>query len=717
MSIRLKSIIFLGIVLSVAFSLSNTGYAVRVRALIDQTSSTYGDALRQATLENARNIFISLEEGTEDSLERGEMLLFDGLLHKMGKIDGVLEIGLTDPEGKVVYSDDENMLGRTLEPQLFSILVGASGELVQEMGGKEVLFGRSHLLDGDCLRCHIDNRPGDLSGVLFVRYDLSNLQQTEEAMAQMTASNLDASVMAGIMTGVAGLIFAVGGIYFLLGRIVSRPLTTVVGNLREIAQGEGDLTKKLEIHSKDEVGALGENFNLFVERQRLMVSSVRDVASGILQATEVLGDATREVSDETLHQSQALHESQQALNGILEDISGIAQSTGSLVESSQESTSATMELGATIEEINDQVARLFSTVEEVAASIHQMTSTSTQINRNVRQLNEASRHSAAAIIALDTRIGDIEKGAENTGVLAEQASADAAQGMTAVQESIRGMESLHGVVSQASDVILHLGEQSDAIGNILEVIDDVAVKTNLLALNASIIAASAGEHGEAFNVVALEIRDLASRTAASTGEIARIIKGFQHASQEASEVMTRGRQHAEEEVRRAHQTGEALQQIHSSTEKARKRVHEIVVATHEQTEGSQQITASVQQISAMLSEIGEAIGHLDSGIGQTSRASEQMQLIARRVKSSSDEQAEGSRHIAGNMETMRAMIARIDEATQDQSRRSEEAVAAVRSIHAIAEGTARRTEELDRVVESLLQQAESLNGEVGAFKT
>ena len=375
-----------------------------------------------------------------------------------------------------------------------------------------------------------------------------------------------------------------------------------------------------------------------------------------------------------------------------------------------------MELGATIEEIAEQMENLFITVDVVSTSTQEMSASSNQIDENVQSLVVMSRQTSQAVSTLNGRIANIEISATTTGKLAAQAAEDAGLGMTAVETSLDGINKMSDVIHKAGIVIRDLGEQSESIGQILTVIDDVADQTSLLALNATIIAAQAGERGNAFGVVADEIRDLANRTAVSTKEIAKIIKGLQNTATEAVEVVELGRERAEKEVSRAQDAGQALKKIRQSTEDARSHVDGIVKSAQEQVGDSQQIDTSVREITNMLTQIAAALQQLSTGIKQTAESSEDMREIAGRVKSSTEEQAAGSRHIAENMETIREMITRIDEATRDQTVRTEETVASVTNIHNIAETTVDKSEELDKVVQLLMNQTDTLNTEMGSFK-
>ncbi len=499
-------------------------------------------------------------------------------------------------------------------------------------------------------------------------------------------------------------------------RSVTRPLNLAVAKLGSIADGEGDLTQQLPVCSGDEVGQLARSFNRFMERQREMVSRIRTVSEDLGHATRKIRASAEDVSSGARQQTTELALSEASLKGIVTDISGIAESTNNLVDSSHQCTSATLELGATIEEIAEQMENLFSSVDMVSTSTQEMSAASNQIEGNIQHLVVMSQQTSQAVAKLDKRIAGIEQSAVQTGTLSAQAAEDAGIGMAAVENSLDGINTISEVISKAGIVIRDLSEQSETIGQILTVIDDVADQTSLLALNATIIAAQAGDHGKGFGVVADEIRDLAERTAVSTKEIAKIIRGLQNTAAEAVEVVEIGQKRAGEEVVRSQEAGQALKKIRQSTVDARTHVEGIVNAAHEQVADSRQINTSSQEITQMLGHIATALQQLSSGINQSARSAEEMREIAGRVKSSTEEQAAGSRHIGENMETIREMIQRIDSATHDHSGKSEQVVDAINKINQVARQTASSSHELDQVVALLADQTRTLDGQVGTFK-
>ncbi|MDZ4183673.1 MAG: methyl-accepting chemotaxis protein [Desulfuromonadales bacterium] len=539
---------------------------------------------------------------------------------------------------------------------------------------------------------------------MIVAFDQSEL---------LAASAATRKILLWLTLGVGVVAVSIG---LILVARMTRPLNQMVDNFREIAAGDGDLTRVIAVQSHDEIGELAENFNKFVGRLREMVRRTRDASTDLNEATERLRHASCEVNAGAGQQSQSLEESYHAVLAIEGSIAGIAESTGSLVEAVEESSSATLELGATIEEIASQMERLFSTVENVSSSISEMSVSSQQIAENVENLASSTDVTASAITELDASIKEIEENAGKTSRLSEEATVDAQKGKEAVDETIQGILAIRESVDQASLVIQNLGSQSNAIGKILTVIDEVADQTSLLSLNAAIIAAQAGEHGKGFAVVANEIRELAERTAVSTREIGAIITNLQDGTRDAVRAMAVGSERVHLEVERSQSAGLALDKIRTSTMLAQEQVSGIVRATQEQSRGSRQITNSINQVASMLDQIAAAIKQQSEGIRLVARASESMKEIAAQGKLSTGEQAKGSRQISLSIERIRSMIERIDEATREQTQRTGQVVEAFSSVRQISVATAARTTELDQVVEILTKQTAALEEEVGAFK-
>ena len=548
------------------------------------------------------------------------------------------------------------------------------------------------------------NSIGSKNRGVLMALDITKL---DAANSKLQQALLLITLIVGVISVVIGLLVATG---------IIRPLREVVANLREISAGGGDLSRELDVRTSDEVGELSECFNAFLARQREVVGRLREVTKDLAAANGQIRNSSHEVMEGAVRQSQALEETSKAIEGIDEAAGGIAESTGNLVTAAEGSSSATLELGATIEEIASQMEKLFSTVDEVSSSINEMSVASQEVAENIGILSSSTEVTVSSMLEMDASIKEIEGSAVETSKLASEAAEDAQRGMQTVEETIRGIESIRQTVDRASEAIMDLGDQSSAIGKILTVIDEVADQTSLLALNAAIIAAQAGDHGKGFAVVADEIRELAERTAVSTREIGTIITNLQEGTQEAVVAMKAGSEQVHQEVKRSKDSSVALEKIRSSTLKAMDQVNSIVRATEEQSRGSRQVTDSMNQVASMLEQIASAINQQTSGARQLAEGAESMRDIAAHGKQSTSEQAKGSRQINESMEQIRSMISLIDDSTRSLTQRSRDVVDAVGSVHKVAESNASRTADLDHVVETLTRLTAALEEEVGVFK-
>jgi len=610
-------------------------------------------------------------------------LLDDDYARQLGELSGV-EVAFLAPKG----------------------VVGASHPGLHDIDLSQDFTGTDETIHLDGKRFFPVARPlGDSDYRLLVAMDMSI------ESAALTALR---TVMAVLAVGAIGVALLAA---FLFSRTMTRPLQEMVGNLREIAQGEADLTHVLEVRSEDELGELAGNFNAFVGRLRELVERIRSAAADIFGATERIRQTSQEVSSGTARQAVSLEDSFQAIQGIDEAAVDVVNGISSLLDAVEISSSATLELGATIEEIAVQVERLFANIEEVTSSISEMSVSSQEVADNIENLSSSTEVTASSITEMDASIKEVEETALQTNQLSEQASQDAEMGKAAVAETLAGIQAIQTTVEEASRAIEDLGRQSREIGKILTVIDDVADQTRLLSLNASIIAAQAGEHGKGFAVVADEIRELAERTAVSTQEIAAIIGRLQEGTGSAVKAMQAGSRRVNEEAQRSKVAEQALEKITASTLKSAQQVKGIVRATQEQSRGSKQITEAVNQVSTMLQQISQSVKQQSTGILQLAKAAESMRNIASQVKLSTGEQAKGSHQINANMERIRDMMQQIDKASKEQSERSRQVVEAVSAIRSVAENNAARTAELDQVVEKLAAQATVLDREIGSFRS
>jgi methyl-accepting chemotaxis protein len=287
--IRAKVTGFLIVVLLLAFAASTWITTGLNNRLLSRSEAAAQTALQTAAHDQAQSVFTSLEAGTWPSMKRGEMGMFRELLHDLGRVRGVLEIGLSDAQGSIRYTSSPEGTGRHLDARAFQEVLRADG--VREVEAPDsLLLLQGHRLEQPCLECHDQGKVGDLAGVLYVRYSLAPLREAEQAGAARLVASLRKGLFTGVVAGFGGMAAAALGVYLLVGTLVCRPLGRLIERMREMASGKADLTFRLPARSQDELGDLARAFNAFVENLQKLVRDVLDTAHAVSAGSnEILG--------------------------------------------------------------------------------------------------------------------------------------------------------------------------------------------------------------------------------------------------------------------------------------------------------------------------------------------------------------------------------------------------------------------------------------------
>ena len=272
-----------------------------------------------------------------------------------------------------------------------------------------------------------------------------------------------------------------------------------------------------------------------------------------------------------------------------DEIGSTARAFNTLVDSLQ----------ASIRRVNESAVRVLQFSEMIA-------STSTQLSSSTSYQSEAASSMAAAVEEMTVSIEQVSDNAHQVQEVSQDSSARANEGSAVILQVTEDMRHIAEAVHASSVIMEELGQQSDQIYSIVQVIKDIADQTNLLALNAAIEAARAGEQGRGFAVVADEVRKLAERTTRSTEEIASMIEKIQGGTKQAIQSLEVGVERVNREVEMAQQAGESIQQIRSGTEQVGHAVSGISNAIREQSAASTEIAKQVEKVAQMSEEISAA---------------------------------------------------------------------------------------------------------------
>lgn len=297
------------------------------------------------------------------------------------------------------------------------------------------------------------------------------------------------------------------------------------------------------------------------------------------------------------------------------------------------------ELGVAIHAFNSLMEGMQTIVGEVGtaanamlASMNRLSGLSQQVSDGASVQNDAAMSMASAIEELTVSLNQVSLNATNALKIAEDAGQKSADGADKVHQTASGMGQIASTVQQSATVIETLQQDAQKISAVIGVIREIADQTNLLALNAAIEAARAGEQGRGFAVVADEVRKLAERTGKSTQEIVAVISKIQSATEDAVTKMRVGVDLVENGVTLAHEAGDSVGQIQAGSAEAARMMHEIEAALAEQSESSTDVARNVEKIASMASNTRDAAGQSDQEVTHVMHMATNIQILLERFR-------------------------------------------------------------------------------------
>ena len=286
----------------------------------------------------------------------------------------------------------------------------------------------------------------------------------------------------------------------------------------------------------------------------------------------------------------------------------------------------------TVEELRSLVGNVQSTATRVAQTTTQVEATSTELlATSTEQLREI-RETGQSVLDMATRINEVSSQAQQSATVARQSLQAAESGLTAVQNAIGGMNAIRDQIQETSKRIKRLGESSQEIGEITELIADITEQTNVLALNAAIQAASAGEAGRGFSVVAEEVQRLAERSGDATRQIAALVTAIQTDTQDAVAAMERSTQGVVEGARLSDNAGTALSEIDRVSRQLAELIERISASASKEADQANEVAGNIQHIFAVTEQTGEGTRTTATQVRELARMADELRQSVARFK-------------------------------------------------------------------------------------
>lgn len=420
-------------------------------------------------------------------------------------------------------------------------------------------------------------------------------------------------------------------------QISKQELPRLVDALRAMARG--DLTQSYTVSaaqstvsSTDEIGQIGNAFNSIVE-------GVGDASTAFNDMAENLSSLVNEVRDTATN---------------------LTESSGQLSDAAEQTGSATQQITVSSQQVAKGAADQSQGVQQTSVAMEQLSRAVDQIAKGSQDQTTSMQQASNIVGQVSSAINDVARNAQSAADGSAKANDAASQGRVNVGNTVDGMGRIRDAVEVVSVQIADLGNQSEEIGKIVAVIDDIAAQTNLLALNAAIEAARAGDQGRGFAVVADEVRGLAERVTDATKEIAGLIDNIQKGVAKSIKAAEDGTKEVGLGVKLAEEAGESLIEIIASVEAVANQV--------------EQISASAEQVSASSEEMVNTIDGVNTIVEQNSAATEEMAANNEEVSKSvegiasiSEENSAATEEVSASAEEMSAQVEEVVASSQQLS--------------------------------------------------
>ena len=497
---------------------------------------------------------------------------------------------------------------------------------------------------------------------------------------------------------------------------VGKPVELINSALGKVTAG--DLTAEVPEVGKGEMASIANGLQFLIERLSSTITRFNSLSGDVAAAMEQLTGTLENVGDAARQQSKSIDTVISSIRAANNAQVSTAESTEKLSHVSSENVSSLLQMKTAAEEIALSTERLFKSTGDSYAMIAEMSQTSKAIAENAGEVSQAVESTSASVEEISASLSAVQDHTKRSSEFTSQVRILLTdRGTLAVADAIEAMEEITDEVTRFAKIVTQLDERSKDIEKVLSVIKEVTEKTNLLSLNAAILAAQAGEYGKGFSVVADEIRSLSDRTSSSAREIAGIVGAIQGEIHDAASAIHEGVKKVEVGKDLILKSGEAMGETLEAAQKSARMATVVEKATTEQTEGLRQIRLSMENVRLMIDQVAKATEEQRKGSSHLLDSISEVKEVAEIVKKGTEEHAVGTRVISKNLELNMEMVSQINQSTRHQQTVNKGIVDSVEQMKQAGISATRDIEEVAISFNSLREEVEILKKEMKAFKT
>ena len=517
-----------------------------------------------------------------------------------------------------------------------------------------------------------------------------------------------------IVEGVVFLLI-IYAIYFFFQRLIGNPIGVIQENIKRVTAG--DLTVRMPEMENNELGVIAGGLNFLIEGLSETVSKLDATAGKVTDMIKDLDETFGKAIQMIKEQAEWTEDISVSLMAANQSLSEIKDSSKVLSGFSSENLSSLLEMKAVGDETVLNMDGLFEASEKSYEVIAAMLGSSKAITENSKRVLESIETTSASLEEIAVSVRDVEVSAKESSQLAEKVKEEAARkGVLTVAEAVAGMERITTKVKYSVELVRRLETRSQDVQRILSVIREVTEQTNLLSLNASILAEQAGEYGKGFSVVADEMRALSDRTAAYTKEIGGIVVTIQREIHETVESIDVGMKMVKEGSEIVYRVGETMSSILENSHESANMAGNIERATEEQASSLDYIAKEMSNINSMTQNMSGTMEEQSENFNFMVERVGDVKDVAETTRKSAVEQAEGTGLISRNLEVANEKVGGIDRAVFGQQRVNDEILLTFDKIRGAG---ARTTDDMKAVsvsLDRLRNEFDTLKKEVDRFK-